>query len=132
MGPVSSMKGAMTSYRCCGSDSDSVAPIRPPSTSHYIFDMLADSIFLLQPTLLKNFLLIGDFNVDIEHGFGPRLTDLMTTFGLTQVVKSPTRISTSGSKTTIDLCFISNPKNLQFCVTSLPSVHLTITPSLLQ
>ena len=69
---------------------------RPPSTSHYIFDILADSIFLLKPTFLKNFLLIGDFNVDIEHGFGPRLTDLMTTFGLTQVIKSPTRISTLG------------------------------------
>ena len=82
--------------------------------------MLADSSFLLQPTLLKNFLLIGDFDVDIEHGFGPRLTDLMTTFGLTQVVKSPTRISTSGCKTTIDLCFISNPKNLQSCVTKPP------------
>ena len=44
----------------------------------------------------------------------------MTTFGLTQVVKSPTRISTSGSKTTIDLCFISNPSNLQSCVTKPP------------
>ena len=34
-----------------------------------------------------------------------------------QILKSPTRFSTSGSKTAIDLCFISNPKNLQFCVT---------------
>ena len=95
---------------------------RPPTSSNFIFDMLTDSIFLLQPSLLTNFLLIGDFNVDIEHGFGPRLTDLMTTFGLTQVVRSPTRISTSGSKTTIDLCFISNSDNLQSCV-NLPLVH---------
>ena len=93
---------------------------QPPSTSHYIFYTLADSIIFIKANFTEEFLLIGDINVDIEHGFGPRLTDLMTTFGLTQVVKSPTHISTSGSKTTIDLSYISNPINLQSCVTKPP------------
>jgi len=82
--------------------------------------MLTDSIFLLPPVYLTDFVLVGDFNVNTEHGYSSTLTNFMTTFGLTQVVDSPTRIASSGTKSRIDLCFISNTDNLLSCVTNPP------------
>ena len=93
---------------------------RPPSSSFCTLDMLADSIFLLNPTYLTDFVLIGDFNVNSEHGYCSKLKDFMATFCLTQVVDSPTRIASSGTKSRIDLCFVSNIQNLLSCVTKPP------------
>ena len=93
---------------------------RPPSSSLCIFDMLTDSIFLLPLVYLTDFVLVGDFNVNTEHGYSSTITNFMITFGLTQVVDSPTLIASSGTKSRIDLCFISNTDNLLSCVTNPP------------
>ena len=51
---------------------------RPPSTPLSIIDDLQDSIFSLQPTVLNNFVLIGDFNINFTSGCS-RLTNFMQT-----------------------------------------------------
>ena len=93
---------------------------RPPNSPSYIFDTLTDSIFALQPNLLTNFALIGDFNVDTSRGINTCLNNFMATLSLNQVVSSTTHISPSGRETTIDLCFMSCIENLISCETRPP------------
>ena len=71
--------------------------------------------------------------MNTEHGYSSTLTSLMTTFNLTQLVDSLTHISSSGTKSRINLCFISNTDNLLSCVTKPPlstSNHDSITVTL--
>ena len=54
--------------------------------------------------------LIGDFNVDLDQSNSPTVTNLAeitSSFGLTQLVNSPTRITTNSS-TTIDHVYVSD------------------------
>ena len=88
---------------------------RPPNTSVSIFDTLLNSICLhVGVSLLSNFVLLGDFNVNYLNSLCPsysKLQFLASSLCLTQIVSEPTRLSSS-SNTLIDLVFLSAPNNL--------------------
>ena len=67
---------------------------RPPSSPVSIFDDLCMSLFLLNPNQFSNFLLIGDFNVNLlnkTHYLFSYINDILCSFSLSQVVPSYTR-----------------------------------------
>ena len=88
---------------------------RPPNTPVSIFDTLLNSICLhVGVSLLSNFVLLGDFNVNYLNSLCPsysKLQFLASSLCLTQIVSEPTRLSSS-SNTLIDLVFLSAPNNL--------------------
>ena len=62
--------------------------------------------------------MLGDFNVDFNncnHPFYPHLTSISQYFVLKQVMTGHTHESPSGSKSLIDLVFMSNPSVLESC-----------------
>ena len=98
---------------------------RPPSLSDLIFDELLTALCShVDVSLFDNFVLIGDFNVNL---FAPcnasdslRLLAVTNSLSLSQVVTEPTRIS-NNSRTLIDLIFLSSLSQLSSCYT-IPSL----------
>ena len=106
---------------------------RPPSSSVAIFDSLFDVLCSLNSNSFSNFILFGDFNVDMSSHFFNcnymHLTNLLHSFSLTQVVDEPTRPGHNGASSLIDLVLMSTPQALRECVTVPPlanSDHLGI------
>ena len=61
---------------------------------------------------------MGDFNVDFcnrHHFLYAKLSNILCSFSLTQVVAQPTHASPSGRDTLIDLALLSNPSQLMSC-----------------
>ena len=90
---------------------------RPPSSPFCTFDNFCTILHSLDPALLSNFVLLGDFNIDFynpHHPLYPRLTTLMSTFSLTQVVSQHTHFGPHG-RSLIDLVLLSQPSQLQSC-----------------
>ena len=90
---------------------------RPPSSPFCTFDNFCTILHSLDPALLSNFVLLGDFNMDFynpHHPLYPRLTTLMSTFSLTQVVSQHTHFGPHG-RSLIDLVLLSQPSQLQSC-----------------
>ena len=94
-----------------------------------------DSMILcsFKSNLFSNFILLGDFNVDMlshhSHLY-KHLTNILNSFSLIQVVKEPTHFSSEGSSSLIDLVIMSAPQSLHECVTIPPlanSDHLGIS-----
>ena len=84
---------------------------RPPSSTQDIFDTLCDSLFTIPPYYFSNFILLGDFNVNLvntKHHLHNKIEMLSSSFALTQVVNSPTHDSHSSDPSLIDLVFVSN------------------------
>ena len=91
---------------------------RPPSSTSLIFDTLFSVLEQLDPSLFLNYVLIGDFNVNFlnpQHFLYHKLSCILSSFNLTQVVQQPTHVSTNGGATLIDLVLVSNPQQLQDC-----------------
>ena len=86
---------------------------RPPLSPSSIFDTMCDTLFSINHS---NFVILGDFNVNFEvsHHFYRHLSDLMTSFSLSQVVDSPTHFSHCGHSSLIDLVFVSNMSCFSF------------------
>ena len=105
---------------------------RPPSSPFSIFDELQVLIENLGVDVMQQFILLGDFNVDMlktSHPLLSRLQIITEYFSLTQVVSSPTHYSHNGSPSLIDLVFISCPERLLSCETVPPlgsSDHLGV------
>ena len=81
---------------------------RPPSSVTAWFDQFAT--VLEEPTLLdKDTIILGDFNIDLLQNLYEKnkLVQLTESFGLTQVIKEPTRI-TDQSATLIDHVYLSD------------------------
>ena len=83
---------------------------RTPSS---IFFLLLDTLFstfcTFNPSVFTNFCIIGDFNVNFLLPTTPSyiiLTNITSSFSLSQVVTEPTRIASTTSTLT-DLAFIS-------------------------
>ena len=97
---------------------------RPPSAPVCIFDTLLNCICLhVDVPLLSNFILVGDFNVNLCNSHCPLLLKLQSfasSLDLTQVVSEPTHFSSS-SVSLIDLVYLSAPANLISCAT-IPSL----------
>ena len=109
---------------------------RPPSSSVSIFDNLCTTLQILNPVHFRNFLLLGDFNVDFCNQTSylySHVNDIMLNFSLSQIVSSPTRISSSSNSSLIDLAMVSNTDHLNQCTLIPPlstSDHLGLSITL--
>jgi len=66
---------------------------RSPSSHISYFDNLYSILESFNPSLFRNFVLVGDFNVDFcnsSHILYQKLLTILSSFSLTQVVPSPT------------------------------------------
>jgi len=93
---------------------------RPPSSTHDIFDTLCNSLFCIPPAYFSNFVLLGDFNVNLlnsDHPLYDKIDMLCNSFSFTQVVDSPTHISHSAHPSLIDLVFVSDTSCFSHCHT---------------
>ena len=87
----------------------------PPDSTPIVLQNL--SLFLQQVNL-SNFVLLGDFNVnylETSSSLYFMLHSILCSFDLTQVVREPTRLATSGTATLIDLALMFNPSSLEVC-----------------
>ena len=91
---------------------------RPPSSSHFIFDTLLTALCShINASLLSNFILLGDFNVDflnITHPLLPKLHALSSSLCLSQVEFEPTHIVSGNATSLIDLIYRIAPNFLYF------------------
>jgi len=81
---------------------------RPPTADDQCLINLHNTIGQLHPRNLSNLILCGDFNGSPSS---TPIDQLSTDFCLTQIVKEPTRITTTTSSI-IDLVFLSAPDTL--------------------
>ena len=96
---------------------------RPPSSSMDVLCALQCYLEEINISQFTNFVLLGDFNINFLDVSNPLYTYLMNisfTFGLCQVVESPTHINNGCAHSLIDLVFISNSSFLSFCQTIPP------------
>lgn len=96
---------------------------RPPSHSCDVLNFLYDTLFSLNTSLLTNFILVGDLNIDFCNHNNPlysKLVSVISSFSLYQVIKEPTRYNPSGTSSTIDLAFISPDTALNTATTIPP------------
>ena len=101
---------------------------RPPSASD-VLDTLFSTLCSLDARVFANFIMVGDFNVDVSnhnHPLFSKLFSVTSGFLLYQVIKSFTHYNQSGNHSTIDLAFVLSPFLPNFCTTIPPlssSVH---------
>ena len=89
---------------------------RPPANSESL-DVLYSILESLDVRILSSFVLLGDFNVDFhnhQHPLFCKLSRILHSFVLMQVVPEPTHINPSSS-TLIDLALLSAPSQLVNC-----------------
>ena len=86
------------------------------------WDSLFSVISTVNPSLFSNFLLLGDFNVNVlkPSPQNNHLTTIKNCFQLTQVVNETTHFRHDGGSAIIDLVFTSEPENLTSCCTIPP------------
>ena len=82
----------------------------PLSASSDWIDAFEEELSISQTTGLE-FILMGDFNIDITHSMNKKLMDIIQLFDLTQLITSLTRV-TKSSSTIIDHVYTSNPENI--------------------
>ena len=94
-----------------------------PSSSVQIFSQVCTYFDNLCITQFSNFIFLGDFNVNVKDSSHPcyqRLCDLMSLYGLSQVVSDVTHTHHNGVSSTIDLVLLSSPSQLIKCCTVSP------------
>ena len=74
-------------------------------------------------SLLANFILIGDFNIDTSHPLLPKLQGLSSSLCLCQVVSEPTHITSEKATSLIDLIYLSVPSSVLNCATISPLMN---------
>ena len=92
-----------------------------------------------QSTVLdfKNFIIIGDFNIDVSspnsQPLYSKFCTVISTHSLTQMVRDYTHVHHNGTTSTIDLLFVSNQHLIDYCST-IPALsnsdHLGLTVNL--
>ena len=90
---------------------------RPPANSAAI-DTLYSALENLDVNILSSFVLLGDFNIDFcnsQHFIFSKLSNILNSFVLTQVVTQPTHISPSRTATLIDLALLSTLSQMVSC-----------------
>ena len=95
---------------------------RPPSSASSIFDTLFSYLECIDTCKLNNFVLLGDFNVNYDnpHPMFSNLCTISNLYCLKQVVTGPTHVHHNGTRSTIDLVFMSEPSFLNQCDTIPP------------
>ena len=97
-----------------------------------LFYSLFCTLEILNPFCFSSFLLLGDFNVNFcntSHYLYSHLDHISASFCLLQVVPSFTHVKSNGTKSLIDLAFLSDPSQLSRCETVSPlgsSDHLGV------
>ena len=105
---------------------------RPPSSPADILYSLHSYFESFNIPQFSSFVLIGDFNInffDTTHPSFGNLCNLMSTFGVTQVVDNYTHLYRDNCHSLIDLVLLSNPSFLSSCQTIPPlsnSDHLGV------
>ena len=90
---------------------------RPPANS-VALDDLQSVLESLDTSILFSFVLLGDFNIDFynpQHPLFCKLSSILHSFVLTQVVPQPTHTSSLEKSTLIDLVLLSVPSQLLTC-----------------
>jgi len=96
---------------------------RPPDSTVSISDTLFYSIELIDISQYSNFILVGDFNVDVSnhlHPLHPKVSTLLELFCLSQVVTGHTRENSAGRCSLLNLVLTTNPNVLHNCFCLLP------------
>ena len=83
---------------------------RPPSAYSDWTNLFEEELSIAQTTGLE-FILMGDFNIDITLSTNSKWMNLIQLFDLSQLISTPTRI-TQSSSTIIDHIYTSNTENI--------------------
>ena len=83
---------------------------RPPNVYSDWIDLFEEELSLAQTTGLE-FILMGDFNIDINTCMNSKWSHLVQLFDLTQLITEPTRV-TQTSSTLIDHVYTINPATI--------------------
>jgi len=78
---------------------------RPPSSPVSVLENFCTVLERLDPSYFSNFVLLGDFNIDFYKPHNPqhcKLTEIMHTFSLMQVVGEATHTTSTGKESLID------------------------------
>ena len=90
---------------------------RPPNSSKYLhknFNKLFNDILSLLMELKKEIIIMGDMNTDyLKTNDNKEIKDIIKLYGLTQLVKKPTRI-TQETSSLIDIIATNEPSNISF------------------
>lgn len=89
---------------------------RPPNVSHEWIDLFEVELSIAQTSGLE-FIIMGDFNIDLKACSNNKWLNLINLFDLSQLVTQPTRI-TETSETLIDHVYTTHPENIVRCFTS--------------
>ena len=109
---------------------------RPPSSDSSLIEELSTYLESINCAQFKNFIIIGDFNIDVSSDSHPlfnKLNFIMSTLSLSQIVNEHTHVHHNGTASTIDLIFVSNRHLIDCCSTIPPlsnSDHLGLTANL--
>ena len=102
---------------------------RPPSSLASVLDDFAHALIeTIDIHQNANVVVVGDFNIDVSstsHPLNHKLSCMMSTYALSQMVSGHTRVHHSGTSSTIDLLFTSNPSLINDCIT-IPALSRTI------
>ena len=93
---------------------------RPPNTYSSWIDLFEEELSIAQATGLE-FILMGDFNIDLNTSTNNKWIHLIQLFDLSQLVTEPTRV-TETTATIIDHIYVSNPENISNCFVSRLSI----------
>ncbi|KAK6191763.1 hypothetical protein SNE40_003365 [Patella caerulea] len=83
---------------------------RSPTANSEYWNLIEQSIELAKEQNIKT-IILGDFNVNIINTNSSRISNIMRRFDLTQLIKSPTRI-TETTATLLDIILVSCPDNI--------------------
>ena len=96
---------------------------RSPSSAPETLDVVCDYFNSIDSAQYTNFVFIGDFNIDMSTCSHPqfhKLNNIMSTYNLSQMVTEHTHVHHNGTKSTIDLLFVSDPHLVRSCLTIPP------------
>ena len=89
---------------------------RPPSSPASVLDELCTYFETIDITQFANIVVVGDFNIDMSTSSHPlyhKLSTMMSTYSLSQVVSDYTHVHHNGTSSTIDLAIVhfQSPSN---------------------
>lgn len=98
---------------------------RPPSSGPEILDNVCDYFDSIDTAKFTNFIILGDFNIDVSthsHPLSAKLNVIMSTYNLSQMVTEYTHTHHNGTRSMIDLVFVSDPQLVR-CCTIIPPIQ---------
>ena len=95
---------------------------RPPASSVALFDSLLDVIYVVNPFQFSQFVIVGDFNVNMMvcSSYNSYIVSFCSHFNLSQVVVDCTYVRADGYQSLLDLVFVSDPDHVVECSTVPP------------